>query len=123
MDIDELIPLVFKTPAPEPFQYDLMIDHDTQSEPLTEHDIFQALGQILTHGLEFLFGADVDLATLDERQIQHVQQCMAGLGYKILINPNAQEQALPRVIPYFLKLPCPPGQTIQYISIAFQALR
>lgn len=72
----------------------------------SEHDIFRALGQILTHGLEYLYGADIDLRTLSAGQIQYIQDCLGKIGYRVLIN---QEQSLlegnVNVLPYFLVLP------------------
>jgi len=98
-DIDSIVPAIFGGSNLTPVQLQL----DGASD---EHDIFRALGQILTHGLEYLYGADVDVSTLSPQQIQYVQDCMGKIGYKVLIN---KEQSLlegnANVLPYFLVLP------------------
>lgn len=120
LEIDQLVPLVFKRPAPAPFEFELTLEDEDGA--FSDHDVFRALGQILTHGLVYLFGEDVDLSQLSRNEIDHIQACMAGLGYRVLIEPTPEQQQAPHVIPYFLKLPCPAGQSDHYINIAFQTL-
>jgi len=114
-NIEDLVNKVFSIPPPEPHQYCLNLD-GAQSP----HDIFRSLGQILTHGLVYLYGPEVNLLTLTTSQIQTVQSYLRGFGYQALVNPKNPSDH-PSALPWLLKLPTPQGQDVHYVNIAFEA--
>ena len=77
---------------------------------MTPYNIFRMLGQVLTHGIVYLYGNDV--RSVD---IQLVQSYMNSFGWKVLINPDTLN-AGPNVLPYVLKL----GVNNQSVDVCFE---
>ena len=104
-DIHKLVSTVFSKPPGEPNTCVLDVE-----STMTPYDIFRMLGQVLTHGIVYLYGNDV--RSVD---IQLVQSYMNSFGWKVLINPDTLN-AGPNVLPYVLKL----GVNNQSVDVCFE---
>jgi hypothetical protein len=92
-DLDELVSRVFgSTPLP-PHSIQLEITNATDN-----HAVFQTLGQLLTHGLVYMYGENINLQDID---IVKVQQYLASVGWKAVLNPTDPNKH-PRALPYQL---------------------
>jgi hypothetical protein len=92
-DLDDLVKRVFgSTPLP-PHSIQLEITNATDI-----HAVFKTLGQLLTHGLVYMYGENVNLQDID---VAKVQQYLASVGWKAVLNPVDPKQ-YPRALPYQL---------------------
>jgi hypothetical protein len=116
--LEDLVSYVFRSPTPDPETYQLLLDGATN-----ERDIFRALGQILTHGMVYLYGEQVEVHELSERNISHLRGCFKAMGFDVLIDPNDDQKNQVGVIPHILSLPAPRGQTSNYVNVVFRHLK
>ena len=95
--IDKLVRRVFtRVPqAPNSIQIEIVNDNN-------QHAVFKTLGLLLTHGIEHLYGENVQFEFID---IDRVKQYMASVGWNAVINPKSQKD-YPRALPYMLRIPC-----------------
>jgi hypothetical protein len=95
-DLNDMIEKIF-TPTPNP-PHSIQLEITNASD---SHAVFKTLGQLLTHGIVYLYGNDYKTTALD---IDRLQQCMASIGWKFVLNPISPEQH-PRALPYQLVIP------------------
>lgn len=115
-NVAQVVEKVFSDPPPPPHSYQLSLDGAQ-----TQHDIFRALGQLLTHGVAYLYGNDVDVRSLNNNQLQNIQEYMHAFGWKVILNPDSPEN-YPKALPWLLRLPTPQGQTTNYVNVIFESL-
>lgn len=109
-NLEHLVKLVFgQEPRPP---HSIQLEIDDANNP---HDIFRTLGQLLTHGILFLYGEEESTASVVD--IEQIQRYLASIGWKAIINPSSPENH-PRVLPYVLAIPI--HQTC--IRVAFEPL-
>jgi len=110
-DLDQLIQTVFGQGPLPPHAIQLELD----SSHATPRDVFRTLGQLLTHGIVFLYGEEA--AGLD---VTILQQYMASVGWRAIVNPRCHADH-PQALPYVLVIPTgTPGSTIR---VAFEPYR
>lgn len=96
-DLNDMIEKIF-TPIPSPPQ-SIQLEITNASD---SHAVFKTLGQILTHGIVYLYGDDrLNQTKLD---IDKLQQYMASIGWKCVLDPISPENH-PRALPYQLVIP------------------
>ena len=106
--IDKLVRRVFtKIPqAPNSIQIEI-INGGTDS-----HAVFKTLGLLLTHGIEHVYGEDVQFEFIN---IDLMKKYIASVGWRAIINPKSEKEH-PRALPWMLRIPC--GNI--YFSVVFE---
>ena len=111
-DIDGLVKQLFgKPPGPA---CSIILDFDNSvAEDDPRKAIFRTLGQILTRGLLFKHGHDMQLQNLTPSEIQEMKDYMRSVGFDVLINDEIYSkgpQVLPnQLIPWVLSIRHPPA--------------
>lgn len=96
-DLNDMIEKIF-TPIPSP-PHSIQLEITNASD---SHALFKTLGQILTHGIVYLYGNEyLDTKNLN---IDKLQQYMASIGWKCVLDPISPEKH-PRALPYQLVIP------------------
>jgi hypothetical protein len=110
--VDELVRRVF-TPMPQP-PHSIQLELLNAASTTTSHAIFQTLGQLLTHGIVYLYGTNVNI---EDVNIKRLQQYLASVGWRAIVNPSSAYQ-YPKALPYLLYI------TLQNksIKVAFEPL-
>jgi hypothetical protein len=108
--IDELVNKVFTYQPQAPSSIQLEIINGKNS-----HDIFKTLGLLLTHGIQYMYGENLQFDNID---IPRIQKYIASVGWKAIINPNSVDDHQ-NALPYMLRIPC--GKV--YFNVIFEALR
>lgn len=106
----DVVNIVFANPPRPPHSQQL------ENEFSTPHDIFKVLGNLLTHGMVFLYGEDVCVTTLTPNQIDTVQQYMHSFGWHVVVKPTSPADH-PHALPYMLKLP---SSNFDYVNVIFE---
>ena len=109
-DILEVVQTIFSAPPQPPFTYQMEI-HDMT--PDSQHQLFQILGQFLTHGMTFLYGENPD--TWGEVQIQTLQEYLHSIGWEAVIKPQHGKH-YPNSLPYKLCIP----YRGEYVEVIFE---
>lgn len=92
--VEDLVEELFSQPPKPPASIQLEILNTSSNT----HDVFRTLGQILTHGLVYLYGPDPSFEQID---LSLVQQYMHSIGWHPVVNPK-NPKAHPRALPYQL---------------------
>ena len=100
-DMTDMVAQVCSLPPQPPHSIQFECDW---TSPESTHQIFQKLGHFLTDCLVYLFGEQVDLLTLSQKEIELVQNYMKSLGWQVVINPTS-EMVYPKALPYVLIIP------------------
>ena len=104
-DLDRLVQLVFgQDPRPP---HSIQLEIDNAKDP---HDIFRTLGQLLTHGILFLYGEDTSRVDMEK-----LQQYLASVGWKAVVNPSSSDHH-PQALPYVLVIP----MHHHFVRVAFE---
>ena len=115
-DLDRLVQLVFgQDPRPP---HSIQLEIDNAKDPTTgrvptssdSHDIFRTLGQLLTHGVLFLYGEETSHV-----DVEKLQQYLASVGWKAIMNPSSPENH-PQALPYVLAIP----MHDHFVRVAFE---
>ena len=95
--IDKLVRRVFtrKPQAPNSIQIEIVNADNV-------HSVFKTLGLLLTHGIEHVYGENVQFEFID---IELMKEYIASVGWKVIINPKSQQDH-PRALPHMLRIPC-----------------
>lgn len=118
--IIEQIPEIFSRPPALPHSYQLQLASDIPSYETLEHVVFQTLGELLTHGILFLYGNQYHLSDSD---IQLLTDYLASFGFSAVFQfqPFEHPERIPRALPYILKIPCNVDKTT-YCHVIFYPL-
>ena len=108
--IDKLVRRVFtKIPqAPNSIQIEIVNGASTDDN----HAVFKTLGLLLTHGVEHIYGENVQFEFIN---IDLMKQYIQSVGWRAIINPKSQKDH-PRALPWLLRIPC--GNI--YYSVIFE---
>lgn len=105
-DLDHLVQLVFGQEPLPPRSIQLEIDNAD-----SPHDVFQTLGQLLTHGIVYLYGQTAS----KHPDMDKLQQYLASVGWRAIVNPSSCKN-YPRALPYLLSIP----SNNSFIRVAFE---
>jgi len=73
----------------------------------TQHDIFQLLGVILTHGIQYLYGPSLDWFRWTAADTHKIGEYFHCLGWEVHINPETPPNGC---LPFLLSIPTNVGE-------------
>lgn len=118
-DISDIVEKVFSKPPSPPNSYRIeLIDYT----PDTALQTFRTLGQILTHGIVYLYGNEnenVNISDLTITQLKTIQDYMKSFGWVVIVNPKSYSDH-PNALPHMLKIPN--KETNVYVQLIFEPL-
>lgn len=114
-NMEEFVHMVFSHPPMPPKSNQPQLELDST------HEMFQFLGDFFTRGTEYLFGENVSVSELSEKDIGLIQQYVNSFGWEFIINPQSAHD-YPRALPWVLSIPLERNHPAQRIRIVFQPL-
>lgn len=116
MELEQLVPCIFCAQPGPPHSLQLEI-----LEGQASHDVFRALGQLLTHGIVHLYGSpstwpDDVVWEPTSPAVLHLQRCLAAIGWRAVLNPSSAAEH-PQALPWLLRIPMGPTA---YLRVGFE---
>jgi len=109
-DLESTVKTIFSSDPRPPNSVRFDLHPEDLAGDSIPHATFRLLGQILTHGIVYLFGPNVSLSSLSPDDILFLKEHMYSLGYTVLFGDNNIKNYSKRpenqklILPWILKI-------------------
>lgn len=115
--LDDFIAQLFSREPQPPCSISVCLSENATNE----HDVFRSLGQILTHGIVYLYSENVNLQAMSQTDIKKLQEYFQSFGWSFIILKNDNDISQhPRALKYKLRIPLYRAPTTTYVDVIFE---